>query len=106
MIRVSALYPNEPGKRFDFDYYVDRHMELVRERLQDFGLVGIEVDRCLASGDGSSPAFVCVGHVLMRDLDEFLEGMDAHSADIFADVPNYTDIEPQMIISEIVDDEA
>lgn len=105
MIRVSVLYPSGSGKRFDFDYYANQHMDMVRERLQEFGLVGIEVNRCLAGGDGSSPAFVCIGHVLMRNLDDFLEGMDAHSAEIFADVPNYTDIEPQVVISEIVDEE-
>lgn len=93
MFGISVLYRNEPEKRFDFDYYVDHHMDMVRELLQEFGPVGTEVNRCLAGDAGSSPEFVCIGHVLMRSLDEFLEGMDAHAADIFADVPNYTDIE-------------
>ena len=33
MIRVSVLYAHEAGKKFDHDYYVNKHMKLVRERL-------------------------------------------------------------------------
>ena len=45
MIRVSVLYPNEAGKKFDFDYYQNKHMKLVRERWGSMGLQKIEVDR-------------------------------------------------------------
>ena len=50
MIRVTVLYPNESGKRFDVDYYTHKHMTLVRDRLTGFGLVRTEVDKGLAGG--------------------------------------------------------
>ena len=33
MIKVSVLYPFAAGCRFDLDYYCNRHMPLVKERL-------------------------------------------------------------------------
>src|ERR1700676_1766092 len=33
MIKVSVFYPSSDGARFDMDYYRDRHMALVQERL-------------------------------------------------------------------------
>src|ERR1044072_1245577 len=33
MIKVSVMYPNTPGARFDHDYYRDKHMPLVKARM-------------------------------------------------------------------------
>ena len=30
MVKVSVMYPNTPGARFDHDYYRDKHMPLVK----------------------------------------------------------------------------
>lgn len=103
MVRISVLYPKEAGKKFDLDYYVNRHMALVRERLGSFGLVRTEVDRGIAGGaPGALAPYVAVGHVYFRALDDFQRGMGAHGKEIMGDIPNYTDIQPQIQISEIV----
>ena len=28
MVKVSVLYPNKPGSRFDIEYYLNTHMPL------------------------------------------------------------------------------
>ena len=33
MIKVSVMYANAPGERFDHDYYRDKHMPLVKARI-------------------------------------------------------------------------
>jgi hypothetical protein len=33
MIKVSVMYPNTPGARFDHDYYRTKHMPLVLARV-------------------------------------------------------------------------
>jgi hypothetical protein len=43
MIRVTVLYPNEPGKRFDHAYFATKHLPMVIERLKGFGMVRYEV---------------------------------------------------------------
>ena len=35
MIKVSVMYPNTPGARFNHEYYGDKHMPLVKARLGD-----------------------------------------------------------------------
>jgi uncharacterized protein (TIGR02118 family) len=103
MVRITVLYPNEPGKKFDHDYYVNRHMRLVRERLQGFGLVRTEVDRGVAGGAPGAPApYVALGHVYFDALEGFQKGMGQHGKEIMGDIPNYTDIQPQIQISEII----
>jgi uncharacterized protein (TIGR02118 family) len=103
MIRVSVLYPNEAGKRFDVDYYRNTHMKLVADRLRDYGFVRAEVDRGVAGGAPGSPApYVCVGHVYVQSLADFQRGMGVHGKEIMGDIPNYTDIRPTMQIGEMI----
>lgn len=92
MVRVSVLYPN----------YINKHMKLVRDRLGAFGVARTEVDRGVAGGaPGSSAPYVAIGHVYVSSLAEFQKGMGQHGKEILGDIPNYTNIQPQMQISEI-----
>jgi uncharacterized protein (TIGR02118 family) len=103
MVRVSVLYPNESGKKFDVDYYVNRHMKLVRDRLAPSGLLRTEVDRGQAGGGPGAPApFIAVGHLYYNRVEDFQKGMGQHGAELLGDIPNYTNIQPQIQISEIV----
>ena len=103
MVRISVLYPNEPGKKFDHDYYINKHMKLVRDRLASFGVVRTEVDKDVAGGAPGAPAqFIAIGHVYANALEGFQKGMGQHGKEIMADIPNYTNIQPQMQISEII----
>lgn len=103
MIRVSVLYPNEAGKKFDAEYYRNTHMKLAGDRLKGFGLVRYEVDKGLAGGAPGAPApFVGACHFYFNSVGEFQKGMGAHGKELMADIPNYTDIQPTIQISEIV----
>jgi uncharacterized protein (TIGR02118 family) len=103
MFRISVLYPGGKGKKFDLAYYKDKHMPMVKARLQGFGLARYEVDKGLAGGTpGSEAPFTCAGHLYFNSLEDFQKGMAAHGAEFVADVPNCTDIQPQFQISEIV----
>jgi hypothetical protein len=31
MIKVSAFYPNEEGKKFDMGYYFDKHIPMIQQ---------------------------------------------------------------------------
>ena len=103
MIRVTVLYTSGDGKKFDHDYYVNRHMQLVQQRLKSFGLVRTEVDKGVAGGGPGAPApYVAIGHVYFNTVADFQKGMGQHGKEIMGDVPNYTDIQPQIQISEII----
>ena len=103
MIRVSVLYANEAGKKFDADYYRNTHMKMAGERLKSFGLVRYEVDKGVAGGTPGAPApFIGACHFYFNTIEEFQKGMGAHGKELMADIPNYTNIQPTIQISEIV----
>jgi uncharacterized protein (TIGR02118 family) len=103
MIRVSVMYPSGAGKKFDHDYYAKKHMVLVHARLDSLGLRRTEVDRGLAGGAPGAPApYAAVGHVYFETLGAFQAAMKVHGKELFDDVPNFTDITPQVQISEII----
>ena len=103
MVRISVQYPSGDGKKFDLDYYVTKHMRLVQQRLGGLGLLRSEVDKGLAGGAPGAPApFACIGHLYFNTVDAFQAAMKAHGKELVADVPNFTNIQPQFQISEVI----
>jgi uncharacterized protein (TIGR02118 family) len=102
MHRVSALYANSDGARFDFEYYRHMHFPMVLELLKPFGALRFEIDRGLASPDGSKPPFVAAGHLIVASAELLGQGLAMHGARMAADVTNFTDIVAQLQVSEII----
>jgi uncharacterized protein (TIGR02118 family) len=98
MFRISVLYPNEPGKKFDLDYYVNKHIPLAERLLRPAGMVKVEVDR---AADANAP-FIAVAHLYFNSVDDFQKAFAVHAAEFITDSLNYTDIALQVQISEIV----
>ena len=103
MIRVSALYPNESGAKFDHSYFMDNHLPMLRELLGPRGLVRVEVDKGISAADPSAPApFVLVAHLIFNSVDEVHEGFKAVGREVMSDIPNFTSVTPTFQISEMV----
>jgi uncharacterized protein (TIGR02118 family) len=103
MIKVTVLYANKPGGKFDFDYYINKHMKLVKEKFGPMGLVKTEVDKGLGGrGPGAPAPYVAIGHMVFNSIEDFLKAEQAHGKDLGADIPNFTNIEPQFQVNEIV----
>ena len=103
MIRVSVMYPSGEAKKFDSDYYVNKYMALVKNPLGGAGLRRLEVDKGVAGGAPGAPApFACVGHLYFDTVGDFPAAMKPHGKELFADVPNFTNIAPEVQISEII----
>jgi len=102
MICVSVMYPLAPGKRFDYVYYEQKHRPLVLDRLAANGISRYEIQQGLSGiAPGSDPAFACIGNLYFNSVSDFQQGLAAHGAELIADIPNFTDIQPQFQISEI-----
>jgi len=103
MIRLTVNYPNTPGGRFDLDYYLTKHMPLVDQKMKPHGLRSWSVVKGLGGVAPGSPAPFMITATMDFDSMETLQGgMAAESASILADIPNYTDIQPQIQIDEIL----
>jgi uncharacterized protein (TIGR02118 family) len=95
MIRLSVLYPKTEGASFDHDYYRDKHVPLA---VKSWGLDGAQIDKGL---DGPYEAAV---HFTFESMDAMGAAMGSPgTADVMADVANYTTIVPVMQTSEIVE---
>lgn len=104
MIRVSVMYPNNEGGKFDHDYYANDHINMVVEKLSPLGLVGGEINVGIAGGAPGAPApYVAVGHITFNSIEEFQSAFGAHAEEIMGDLPNFTDIEPVIQISQIAE---
>ena len=102
MIKVSVMYPNTPGAKFNHEYYRDQHMPLVKAKLGE-ACKFYTVDKGLAGGSPGAPAtYVAMCHLYCDSVEAFIGGFGPNAQDILADVPNYTDIAPVMQISEVV----
>jgi uncharacterized protein (TIGR02118 family) len=102
MHKVSVMYPNQEGVRFDFEYYCNTHMKLVEEHLNAFGLVKTGVDKGV-SGGGQDPApYICIGHLYFETREGYDKGIAEAGSILRGDIPNFTDITPIRQISEIL----
>lgn len=102
MILVAVMYPNGPDATFDSAYYLDRHMPLVRERWAPLGLTDMRVVRGLKGGDGAEPPYSTMALLTFRSLADFQAAGAAHGAELFGDIPNFTNTQPVVQVSEIV----
>ncbi len=101
MIRVSVLYPNTEGKKFDMVYYCDKHIPMVKQKLSA-ACKGINVDQGLGGAQpGSRPSFAAMAHLSFDSVDAFQSAFGPHAEAIMGDIPNYTDIEPIIQINEV-----
>jgi uncharacterized protein (TIGR02118 family) len=101
MIKVSVFYPNNEGAKFDIGYYCNRHIPMVREKL-GAACKGVAVERGVAGPTpGSRPTFIAMGHIYFDSAEAFQTAFGPHAETIMADIPNYTDIQPTLQISEV-----
>lgn len=99
-ITVTVKYPNTPGSKFDMDYYLGSHMDLVQE-LWGPKLLSVRAVKGLATPDPDTPAPYQVMAILELDSVEDLQGLiETHGAAVMGDIPNFTDVAPVVQISE------
>jgi len=101
MIKVSVLYPNNDGSKFDMSYYCNSHVPMVQEKLgRACNSVAVEQGVSGATSE-SRPAFIAMGHLYFDSVADFQSAFGPHAKTIMADIPNYTDIQPTIQVSEV-----
>jgi len=102
MIKVSVLYPYRDGDTFDMGYYCNKHLAMVGRLLGD-AVKGASVEKGLGgAAPGVSPSYVAMGNLYFESMDTFQNSFGPHADTIMADLPNYTNIEPVIQISEVM----
>jgi uncharacterized protein (TIGR02118 family) len=97
MYWVSIQYPSKDGAKFDYNYYINKHIPMTS---MVFGH-GIQVLKGVTSPAGA-PAFLCVCRIPIKSVEEFMAKMSGEGAALREDVRNYTDIEPIIQFEEVL----
>ncbi len=103
MFNISSLYPKKEDYRFDFDYYLNKHMPMSIEWLSGAkGFVGVSVERGV---DIEIPkiasSYVAMCHYYFDSLEDFMTAFMPHAETLQGDIKNYTNIEPIIQISKV-----
>jgi uncharacterized protein (TIGR02118 family) len=100
VIKVSVLYPNTAGCKFDMEYYLTRHMPMVQRKLGP-ACKRMAVEEGIAGGAPGAPAtYVAMGHLYFDSTDAFQAAFAPHAQSILADIPNYINTQPIIQVSE------
>ena len=104
MTRISILYPNKKGSRFDFRYYVETHMPMsIRLLSAHPGFRSVSVERGVGgAAPGSEPAYVAMCHFLFASIEDFMAAFMPNAETLQGDIPRYTDIEPVIQFNEVL----
>lgn len=104
MVRISILYPNKKGSRFDMAYYIEKHMpQSIRLLSTHPGFKGVSVEKGIGgAAPGSEAAYVAMCHFLFESAEAFMAAFMPHAPELQGDMPNYTDITPVIQVNEIL----
>ncbi|WP_222843494.1 EthD family reductase [Roseivirga misakiensis] len=103
MIKVTLLYENGDGKTFDMAYYEDKHMPLVAELMGD-NLKYYKIDKGIGGRTPDAPIpFLAIGYLYFDKLADYQEAIGPNAEKIIGDIPNFTNIQPTLQISQVVE---
>lgn len=95
------MYPNEEEKTFDLNYYTNTHMPMVASLLGD-SLKGYTIDKGISGRTSDEPIpYLAIGYLYFNKVSEYRNSFAASAEQILGDIPNYTNIQPVVLISEV-----
>lgn len=101
MYCVTVLYPNQPDAHFDFDYYRDQHLPMMRRLLGD-NILQMELRRGLQAVDGGAAPYLCLLNTQIRSAEAFTRVMTEQAELVLGDIPNYTNLKPLIQIDQLL----
>ncbi|NNC70748.1 MAG: EthD family reductase [Flavobacteriaceae bacterium] len=102
MIKITILYPNGEDKTFDMAYYATKHMPMLDSLFGD-ALKQYNIDKGMAGRTPDDPIpYAAIGYLYFDTLEAYETSFGPHAEKIIGDIPNYTNIQPIIQISEIM----
>jgi uncharacterized protein (TIGR02118 family) len=102
-VTVHVAYPRAEGARFDYDYYVAKHIPLVKAQLGAVGMTAFTASRGMAGRPiEQPPPYFLVATLTFPDEDTLRSALGT-ADEVVADIPNFTDVEPQFVIGTVLD---
>jgi len=103
MVKVTILYASGEGKKFDMDYYSNKHIPMVKSLLAG-ALKLTAIDKGISGAAPGAPApFVVICYLYFDNVSAYQNAMAVNGGKIRADISNYTNIQPVIQISEVLE---
>lgn len=99
-VSLQVLYPISDGTTFDVDYYKAIHLPLVSEHMGDH-IDSVLVTYGLAGGPDVPPGYHAVASMVFANQ-EALNAALGVAKPVLNDIPNFTNVAPQMLIGEVI----
>jgi uncharacterized protein (TIGR02118 family) len=104
VLRISAVYLNSPGRRFDGAYYIEKHTPFTQELLSPYGLNR----RCTTLGKTGKnnflPPFWAISELVLTSRAAVDAAIAQRGQALFADISNDTEVAPVLQISSLCGD--
>ena len=99
-VSLQVSYPISDGTTFDYDYYTSTHFDLVGEHMGAH-IDSMLVTKGLAGGPDTPPGIHAIASIVFSDQDAMNAALAAADP-VLADIPNFTNVQPQMLIGEVI----
>ncbi|KAG4293426.1 ethyl tert-butyl ether degradation EthD [Fusarium proliferatum] len=100
---VTVLFPNEPDAKYDFEYYVSKHMPLIQERWGKYGVKGWSATQFTNGLDGSPGPYAFGSIVEWEDQSQVkIAFAGPEVAEIMGDVVNFSNKEAVFLLGKVM----
>jgi len=97
---LQVLYPITKSTNFNYDYYFGKRMAIVGENLGEY-MESSVVTKGIASGPDVSAPYYAIATLMFKDKSA-LDGALSRIDKPVADIANFTNTKPIMLIGEVV----
>ena len=104
MVCLTVMYPTAGATKFNWDYYLGKHLQLSRKLLGSRGLQRLEVTRGVGGFPPGAPApYHAIANLYFDSLPTLQSALMATAEELIADVPNYYAGQSEVQIAEVVE---
>ena len=102
MIKLTVMYPNTKDLKFDKEYYINEHSQLLSQLL-GAAVKSSDINLGLSGASPRQPApYAVIANLCFESLESFQQSFGANAEKILADLPNFTNVRPEVQISEVL----
>lgn len=99
-VSLQVLYPVADNTNFDHDYYTATHIPLVGEKMGSH-IESASISKGIAGGPDVPAGFYVVATMVFASMENLQATLEV-AGPVLADIPNFTNVEPKMLIGEII----
>lgn len=102
MTKIAIMYPSGEGHTFDMAYYATKHMPMVADLFGE-PLRYWSIDKGISGRTPEEPmTYAAIGYFYFDSIQAYGEAFGPNAEKILGDIPNYTNIQPVIQISEVI----